>query len=186
MTANKVTDSQSKSQPGSPQTGEPVYLMIGKLRRPHGVRGELWLELVTEHPERIHAGVPVFIGDKKTEVSVSSIHAADKLWLVSFADYNDCQMVEGFRNQRVYIQARQAAPLAAGRYYHHEIIGMKVYTETHDLIGVVDEILVTGANDVYVVKSDDGTEILVPAIKSVIMEIDKEAGCMVVRQQEWL
>jgi len=63
---------------------------------------------------------------------------------------------------------------------------MKVFTETHDLIGVVDEILVTGANDVYVVKNDKGTETLVPAIKSVILEIDKEMGRMIVRQQEWL
>ncbi len=186
MTNRKSTGPQLKTQPGSPQPGEPVYLMIGKLRRPHGVKGELWLELTTEHPERIRTGVSILIGEDKTEVKVENIRAADKLWLISFAGYQDCQEVEGFRNQWVFIEAKQAAPLPAGRYYHHEIIGMKVFTETHDLIGVVDEILVTGANDVYVVKNDKGTETLVPAIKSVILEIDKEMGRMIVRQQEWL
>lgn len=186
MTARRVNDSKNTSQPGSPQPGEPVYLMIGKLRRPHGVRGELWLELTTEHPENIHDGSTVFIGEKKTAVTIEHIRPADKLWLVSFTDYADCQVVEVFRNQRVYIPAKNAVPLAEGQYYHHEIIGMKVYNESLALLGVVEDILVTGANDVYVVKSENGSEVLVPAIKSVIIEIDRNTGRMVVRLQEWL
>jgi len=63
---------------------------------------------------------------------------------------------------------------------------MKVYNESLALLGVVEDILVTGANDVYVVKSDNGSEVLVPAIKSVIIEIDRNTGRMVVRLQEWL
>jgi len=115
MTARRVNDSKNTSQPGSPQPGEPVYLMIGKLRRPHGVRGELWLELTTEHPENIHDGSTVFIGEKKTAVTIEHIRPADKLWLVSFTDYADCQVVEVFRNQRVYIPAKNAVPLAEGQ-----------------------------------------------------------------------
>ncbi len=186
MSARRNNEIDPLTQPGSPQPGEPVYLIIGKLRRPHGVKGELSLELTTEHPEKIIAGMTVYVGKKKTAGKIANIRMANKFWLVSFEGYHDCEQVEGFRNQWVYIRRADSAPLPDGRYYHHEIIGMKVYSETGVLLGVVSEILVTGANDVYIVKNEGGAEILLPAIKSVIIEIDREAGRMVVNQQEWL
>ncbi len=171
---------------GSPQPGEPVYLTIGRVRRPHGVKGEILSELVTEHPENIVAGKKVLIGDSLIPCVISRIRQADKLWLVSFEGYDDCQMVEGFRNQQIYIYFKDAAPLPEGSFYHHEIIGMRVFDENEELLGMVSEIVVTGANDVYVVSQDSGAEILIPAIKSVIMKMDRESRSMVVRQQEWL
>lgn len=185
MSGRRHNEIDSSLQPGSPQPGEPVYLMIGRLRRPHGVNGELLLELTTEHPEKVKPGLGVYIGENKTPLKIARIRAANKLWLVSFEGYDQIQQVEWFTNQWVYISDKDAAPLPEGRYYHHEIIGMQVFSDQGELLGVVSEIIVTGANDVYVVKSESGTEILLPAIKSVIIEIDREAHRIVARQQEW-
>lgn len=186
MSVRRNKEIDPSIQPGSPQPGEPVYLMIGKLRRPHGVKGELSLELTSEQPEKITSGMSVFIGKKKLAVKISQLRSANKFWLVSFEGYEDCEHVDGFRNQFLYTRTEDSPPLPTGRYYHHEIIGLKVYSETHEPLGVVSEILVTGANDVYVVRNENGSEVLLPAIKSVILEIDRGAGIMLVNQQEWL
>lgn len=177
---------QKEVNPGSPQQGEPVYLTVGRIRRPHGVKGELLTEFITEHPENLTAGKQVLIGNALVPCVISSIRQADKFWLVCFEGYDDCQTVEIFRNQQIFIHIKDAAPLPEGKFYHHEIIGMQVFDENHELLGTVAEVIVTGANDVYVVTDSSGAEILIPAIKSVIINMDRESRSMVVRQQEWL
>lgn len=181
---NKAVD--LKASPGSPQPGEPVYLMIGRLRRSHGINGDLLLELLTEFPERIKPGVTIHIGSAKTSVIISNIRLANKLYIVSFKGYESEQVVKQFSNQWIYIRTADAAPLPEGRYYHHEIVGLRVLTEKRELLGEISEIMVTGANDVYVIKDQNGGESLIPAIKSVIVKYDLEAGEVIIRQQEWL
>ena len=70
--------------------------------------------------------------------------------------------------------------------YLNEIIGMQVLDESEQSIGAVTEVIVTGANDVYVIRSESGEEVLIPAIKSVILKMDREANLMIIRLQEWL
>jgi 16S rRNA processing protein RimM len=79
------------------------------------------------------------------------------------------------------VPAGEAAPLRKGQYFHHQIIGLGVWTAEGDELGSVEEILETGANDVYLVRRADGGEVLLPAIRDVIQEIDIEHGRMVVR-----
>ncbi len=73
-----------------------------------------------------------------------------------------------------------AAPLKKGQYYHHQIVGLAVVTAAGERLGTVEEILETGANDVYLVRRDDGRELLLPAIETVIEQIDLENKRLVV------
>lgn len=82
--------------------------------------------------------------------------------------------------QLVSLDRSQAAPLAEGEYYAFDIIGLSVYDMDGGLLGKVTNILKTGSNDVYVVKSAEGTELLVPALKKVVKEIRLDEGRMVV------
>lgn len=171
---------------GSPQSGEPVYLTIGWLRRPHGLGGEVLSELTPEHLEIVKAGCHVFVGKSLIPCSVDGVRQADKLWLLHFEGYDDSESVVGFRNMEIHIDVKDAAPLAEGQFYHHEIIGMRAFDEKNEFLGTVEEIIVTGANDVYVIRREIGDDVLVPAIKSVVIHMDRDSRSMIVRPQEWL
>ncbi len=160
-------------------------MTAGKLRRTHGVKGEIVLEMTTEFPDRIRAGIQIYIGKDKHAHTLASIRPHGNLFLVSIEGYNDCDAVSIFRNQMVYVDPSIIGPLPEGRYFHHEIIGMQVEDEKGKPIGRVKEILVTGANDVYVVETPEETEILIPAIKQVVLSIHRETQKMVVKLQKW-
>lgn len=186
MSKSRVEVKQEKNDSsGSPQSGEPVCLTVGKLHRSHGVKGEIILEMTTEFPTRVKAGMKIYIGQKKQEFILKSIRATDKNYLVSFEGINDCETVSIFRNQWIYADESIMGVLPKGRFYQREVLGMKVFDEEGKSVGEVIEILVTGANDVYVVKTQDDKEILLPAIKPVILSMDRETRSMVVKLQEW-
>jgi len=171
---------------GSPQPGEPLYLSIGKFRRAHGVKGEMVMEVNTDFPEHIKPGMTIYVGKEKKQHQVTSIRPMNQQLLVSLAGFEDCDVTAIFRNQLVYILSSSVPPLPEGIFYHHEIIGMQVVDENGESLGTVTEILVTGANDVYVVKKDSGEELLLPAIKSVLLEINRETKTITARPQDWV
>jgi 16S rRNA processing protein RimM len=185
MTPASFEGSRKTLKPGSPQTGEPEYLTIGKLRRTHGVRGEIIMDALTDYPETITVGMTVYIGAHHKQQVVSSVRPADRTFLIAFEGFDDCDKVGIFRNQFVFVKTRDAAPLEDGKFYQHEVVGMNVMDDSGTSLGKISEIINTGANDVYVIQPESGEEILIPAIKSVILEIDTSKGKMRVRLPEW-
>jgi len=185
MTPVSSPRSRKTLKPGSPQTGEPEYLTIGKLRRTHGVRGEIIMDALTDFPDTIKTGMAVYIGTHHKQQVISSIRPTDKTFLIAFEDFDDCDKVGIFRNQYVFIKTMDAAPLEEGKFYQHQVVGMEVIDESGTSLGKICEIINTGANDVYVIQPLAGNEILIPAIKGVILEVDINAGKMRVRLPEW-
>jgi 16S rRNA processing protein RimM len=182
---SSAQDDQKAMNSGSPQSGEPFYLAIGKIRRTHGVHGELVIDLLTEFPERFKAGAEVLIGRQHTPYTISSFRFTGTGGLIAFKGYEDCDQAVIFRNQMVYGRLEDAPTLAEGQFFQHEILGMQVVDEAGKLIGKVSEIIETGANDVYVVVDENGRETLLPAIKSVILDIDKDRKVITARPPEW-
>jgi 16S rRNA processing protein RimM len=81
----------------------------------------------------------------------------------------------------VYVRADDRPQLPDGEYYHHQLIGLQVVSDEGDILGILTGIIETGANDVYIVRSENDREVLLPAIESVILEIDLERSEMLVR-----
>lgn len=160
-----------KNLSGSP-TGEPLYLSVGFLRRPHGLRGEIIMDLHTDFPERMQSGRKLFVGDEHKPLILEGVRQHGKGLLVKFKDIETTEAAGLFRNQWVFIKAKDAPPLPEGQIYQYELIGFKVVDENDNPLGALVEILETGANDVYVVKDDSGKELLLPAIPSVILDLD--------------
>lgn len=185
MSDHPHSDIERQNNAGSPQSGEPVYVVVGKLRRPHGVMGEMSMSLMTDFPKRLKKGTELFVGKKRDRLLIRSIRFTEKGALIAFEDYLDCDVVGIFRNQYVYKKIEKNPDLPEGEFYHHEIIGMNVFSESGEALGIIDEIVETGANDVYVIRSGKKDEILIPAIKSVIMDIDRSTKRMIVRLPEW-
>jgi 16S rRNA processing protein RimM len=163
--------SDTSNAPGSPD-GEPVYLVVGFLRRAHGVRGEMIMDLHTDFPERFQSGRQLLIGEEHTPMTLTGVRPHAKGLLVKFMGMETPEEAGRFRNQWVYVKATDVPALAEGKLYQHELFGFAVVDENGNSLGELVEIIETGANDVYVVRNDAGKEILLPAIPSVILEID--------------
>jgi 16S rRNA processing protein RimM len=171
---------ESVEPAGSPSTGEPVFLVVGKLRRPHGLHGELLMNVITDFPERLHSGVTVYVGEDHQPMKIRSRRWQNQALLVTFDDYHSSEAAGELRNHMVFVRADDRPPLPEGEYYHHQLIGLRVASDEGRFLGLLTQILDTGANDVYVIRPDSGPEILLPAIESVLLSIDLNKGELLV------
>lgn len=165
---------------GSPSQGEPEFLVIGRLRRPHGVLGEILMEVLTDFPERIQTGMTIYLGDQYLPARITSTRSHMDALLISIENYEDRESVGELRNLAVYIPRSTIPPLPVGEFYHHQIIGLQVLDETGTSIGYVVEILETGANDVLIVKAKEDKQLLIPVIDDVVREIDLSRNCITI------
>ena len=161
----------AKNAPGSPD-GEPVYLVVGFLRRAHGVHGEMVMDLHTDFPERLRSGRELFVGEARKPMTLAGARAHAKGMLIKLKGIETPEDTVQFRNQWVYVRSSDLPPLPEGQIYQHELFGFQVVDENDHPLGELVEIIETGANNVYVVKDDSGREILLPAISSVILNLD--------------
>ena len=157
---------------GSPAAGEPAFLAVGKVRRPHGVAGDVLVEIYTDFPERLQTKATIYAGEKHIPLTILRQRSHNDGVLIAFDGFTTPEQVGRFRNQILYIERADAAELPEGEYYFHELVGLSVTDETGELLGKVTEIVETGANDVYVVTNDTGQELLLPAIPDVILNVD--------------
>jgi len=168
-----ITD--NKAGPG--RSSGPAFLLIGKLGKTHGVHGEMDLQVYTDFPERLRHGKKLFLGQEKAVVVLDTLRPKNKLMLVSFEGINSPEEARLMTNLEVFVKASDVPALPEGMFYHHELIGLRVY-EGENLLGVLTEILETGANDVFVVKIGETEELLLPDIPEVILEIDLDQNRM--------
>lgn len=160
---------------------EPRYLAIGKVRRAHGVRGELSVAVLTEFPERFEVTEWVYLGDEyeASPYRLESYRRHKKNLLLSLSGIDTRTEAEQFIGDYVQVPIEEAVPLPEGTYYLYELIGLDVVTTAGEPLGAVVDIIETGANDVYLVDNGDRT-VLLPAIPDVVQAIDLEQGRMVV------
>jgi len=175
----------TKENSGSPN-GEPVYLTVGFLRRPHGLHGEIIMDLHTDFPERLKRGRKLLIGDARKPAAIEGVRPHQKGVLVKFKGVDTPEAAGEFRNQWVYVKASDVPALPEGQIYQHELFGFKILDENENLLGELVEIIETGANNVYVVRDESGRELLLPAIPSVILEMDTQRRLMRVHLLEGL
>lgn len=167
-----------------PTTG---YFVIGQIVGVHGIRGEVKVTVMTDYPERYRPGARVYLGTERdcapTEIQTARPHKG--VMLVKLSTVPDRTLAETLQGQYLLIPAAQAMPLAEHEYYAHDLIGLAVETASGEALGRLTEILYTGANDVYVVAGPGG-EVLLPALREVIVGVDLAAGKMTVVLPEGL
>lgn len=159
---------------------QPQYLVVGEVLKPWGFRGELKIKILTDYPNRLVKHKTLFLGAETRAYQVERARLHSSYLLVKFVGYETDTSVAKLRGELVQIPVEQAAKLKKGQYYHHQIIGLRVVTTTAQELGPIAEILETGANDVYLVRTPAGKELLIPAIKSVVKNIDLAAQTMTV------
>lgn len=154
---------------------------MGVIGGTHGVHGELKLKFLTDHPEHLPTIREVFLGesDEPTTVRGFRFHGDQGLILLEGTDNpEDGKKLGGLK---VRIRGTDAAPLAEGEYFLFQLIGLRVENPDGDVIGDVTDLMETGANDVLVITTVDGAEMLVPNHPTYVLDIEPDAGRMVVK-----
>ena len=150
------------------------HIVVGVVRGSRGLRGELRVECTTEIFERFDVGNDLFL-DGKTHTIVSSRFDRRGV-LLRLNEIEDRDQADLCRGLELSIQEDEAVISNEG-YFHHEIIGLSVY-EVGAYLGVISEIIETGANDVYVVNLAEEDDILLPVIDGVILSVDLDQRSM--------
>ncbi len=160
---------------------------IGVITSTHGIRGEVKVYPTTDDVRRFKKlkTVTADTGKEKLELHVKSVKFFKQFVILSFEEYDDINEVEFLRKASLTIDRSDAVPLGKDEYFVADLIGLKCISDTGEELGEIKDVLETGANDVYVI--DQGSnELLIPAIKDCILDVDMEAGIMHVHVMEGL
>jgi|HigsolmetaAR203D_1030402.scaffolds.fasta_scaffold04463_5 16S rRNA processing protein RimM len=164
---------------------------VGKIVNTHGLRGELKIVPQTDFPDiRFAKGSRLLCfppnGGAPVPVTVSAARFHKGNYLVKFKEFDHINEVEKFKGGSLKVSEDQLVELDEGEYYYHQIVGCQVFDEEGALLGTVKEILAPGANDVWVARTADGKELLIPYIDDVVKQVDVEAKRIVIRPLEGL
>jgi 16S rRNA processing protein RimM len=162
----------------------PDLTQIGRILRPHGVRGEMVVEVEAAGDELAEAGT-VYLGQPPIAHRLDGLRRHRGRLLIHLAGCDDREAAEAYRDLPLAIERAELPRLPAGTYYWSQIIGLTVVTDAGETLGQVAEIIETGANDVYVVRGAAG-EVLIPAAPGVVLTVDLAAGRMTVHLLEGL
>ena len=157
-------------------------LRVGVITSTHGVRGEVKVFPTTDDMNRSKKLKTVILDTKKGHktLNVESVKFFKNMVILKFKGYDNINDVEMWRQMDLLITRDQAVKLSPDENFIVDLIGLTVMTDEGEKLGVMMEVLQTGANDVYIVKTDAGKEILLPAIKDCILKVDLEKGEMLV------
>ncbi|BBH20899.1 ribosome maturation factor RimM [Paenibacillus baekrokdamisoli] len=170
---------------------EQQWLSVGKVVNTHGIRGELKVISQTDFiEERFAIGNELSLLNpdlsQKLQVVVQSSRVHKEMIIVKFKGFDNINDVEKYKGWSLKVTKDNLIDLDEGEYYHHQIIGCRVVTEDGEELGVISEILVPGANDVWVVEKPKGKQILIPVIDDVLLNVDVSNKLVTVRLLEGL
>lgn len=167
---------------------EDDYILIGQVKGVHGLHGNLKVAFFTESIDVFAPGVSIMICGSSLSGRRYTIKAAKpykKGLLLSVDGVTDISSAEKLMDSNLFMDKALLPETEEGEYYWFDIIGLSVYSNEGETLGVVTSIFPTGSNDVYVVE-DNGEERLIPALESVVLSIDLDSRTMIVDLPEGL
>ena len=170
-----MTDAASRD----PEDAVP-FIAVGRITRAHGVRGEVAVLPLSEVESRFEPGSRLTVEGLDRAVTVSSVRPHHHRLLVSFEGVTDRTTAEGLSGRYLLISSSEAGILPEGQFWPHQLVGCEVVTEEGRSLGRVREVMHTVANDVWAADGPDG-EVLVPALKDLVQEVDLPGRRVVVR-----
>ena len=159
-------------------------VVVGRVLSPHGTTGELQIEAISDSPGRFSSGGMLYLNDRPHKIKSSRGLPKGRIGL-KLEGINSRNEAESLRGSLLLVTEDMVPPLPEGEYYHFQLIGIRVYTQEHEYLGQVTEILATGSNDVYLV-SHNSSEILIPALNDVVVRVDVNGRTMTVDLPEGL
>ena len=159
---------------------EPT-VVVGRITRAHGLRGEVAVLPLTDNPDRFTAGSVVLLEDGR-RLTVAASRGAGARLLVTFDGVADRSAAEALRGSALVVPESSLPELPEGTYWPHELEGCEVVTTSGRSLGTVTDVVANPANDIWVATTPDGAELLVPAIHQVVADVDVAARRIVVHE----
>lgn len=158
------------------------FLQVGVISSTHGIRGEVKVFPTTDDPSRFKKLKKVLLdtGKEQLELEVQSVKFFKQFVIVKFKGIDNINDIEKYKGKGLFVPREDAVPLDEDEYYIADLIGMEVFTED-GRFGVVKDVMETGANEVYIVESDENGEVLIPAIRQCVLDVNVDEKKMLVR-----
>lgn len=147
---------------------------IGVITSTHGLKGEVKVFPTTDDVNRFKSLKECIIRTPKEDVTVCMKNCKffKNMVILSFKEFDDINEVEKYKNCDLYVTRENAIPLEEDEYYIADVLEMPVFTEDGEHLGILSDVIQTGANDVFVIKMDDGKELLAPVIPDCVTDMD--------------
>ena len=154
-------------------------LQVGVITTTHGIRGEVKVYPTTDDVHRFEELESVLLdtGKEYRELKIKSVKYFKQYAILKFKGIDNINDIEKYKGKSLFVTRENAQPLGEDEYYIADLIGMDVITDEGEEGKLVD-VMETGANDVYIIKTEEGKEVLIPAIYECILDVDVEAGKM--------
>ena len=155
-------------------------LQVGIISSTHGIRGEVKVFPTSDDANRFKNLKKVYLNTGKEQIpcEVQHVKFFKQFVIVKFKGIDNINDIEMYKGSSLLVDREDAVPLEEDEYYIADMLGMEVYTEDGEKLGILKDVIETGANDVYVIASEKYGEVLVPAIKQCILDVDMEQGRM--------
>ena len=149
---------------------------VGVITSTHGIKGEVKVFPTTDNPKRFKKNMEVILDTGKEELllTVESVKFFKQFVILKFKDIDNINDVEKYKTKSLYVTRANAVRLKKDEYFIADLIGLTVVDESDKVIGTLTDVIETGANDVYVVKMENEKEVLLPAIKQCILDVNIE------------
>lgn len=149
---------------------------VGVISSTHGVRGEVKVFPTTDNLNRFKKLKEVMVDfrGEKIPLEIEGVKFFKQFAILKFKDIDSLNDVEKYKGMDLLIERKNAVRLEKDEYFRADLLGMNAVSDDEKYKGIIDDILETGANDVYVIKLEDGRELLLPAIKECVLDVDVE------------
>lgn len=164
--------------------GADGLLVVGRIIRPHGIRGAVIVEAISDSPKRFSVGERLLLERRPAlyrDLTVGSAARAGGRLVLSFVEVDGIDEAESLRGCHLLIPAERAAPLGEGEYWIHDIVGMDVEDEEGGVLGEVADFISGRAQDLLVVRDPGGREFQVPFVDEFVRRVDTGSSRITVR-----
>ncbi|SHJ97297.1 ribosome maturation factor RimM [Hespellia stercorisuis] len=155
-------------------------LQVGAISSTHGIRGEVKVFPMTDDPKRYQTLKEVILdtGKEQLTLEIEGVKFFKQFVIVKFKGIDNINDIEKYKGCSLYVHRKDAVKLKKDEYFIADLIGMKVVTDEEEAFGELTDVLETGANEVYVIQTEKYGEVLVPAIRQCILDVDMETNIM--------
>jgi len=172
----------------SAKNQRPDFVIIGRISKPHGVRGAVKVEPITDDPNRFTMLDKVHIGPEDSPgdaVDIERVQFQNKFVVLALANITSREAADVLRGQYLHIPVDETLDLPDGSMYIYDLIGLKVYTNSHEFVGTVKDYQEFPANDMFVVENDE-REYLIPDVPEIVQDVDLDNGHVIINPIEGL
>ena len=161
---------------------------VGVIASTHGIKGEVKVFPTTDNVKRFKKNMEIILdtGKENIQLTVESVKFFKQFVILKFKGIDNINDIEKYKTKSLYVTRANAVRLRKDEYFIADLLGVDVWEDNGEKLGVLKDVIETGANDVYVITLEDGKELLIPAIKECILEVDIENRKMTVHVMDGL